>query len=560
MADTTNCKQLTSSVEQKDGDQTVNEKKPNVDIFVLYDESDDFTTREILDTLFHDESISYRCLDRHGDPGNTIFDDFKNLLLECKKVLFVISKEFNDDDEKIFMVKMALDLINHDVSRLITLFLNGEMTCTKNLWCLNSTLKLSIRKQDWKRQLLQAIKIIPVDYCSVLETGNVSDYLLLRGLTFVNLRWNVYGVLIVAENRYLKVELLEYSKHLEQHHAMNTLKACEQCGFLSQVDTTINLSFRSDFSSDQILDIKNDLLQLCVSLLNTRILMETQTEWLIVCSITGLYGKQQQNYVSNFFAEVKSAIETNYTTEASSKGQLHLPEYADEQKRRESFEGVWPSKNVPPAEVMSKSGFVFMMKPDVAQCFSCGYNQCLWEPDKDPLFVHAQVTPSCNFVKENVPPDKLPSQRIKCITKNDAFSSEDSRLISLRNLKISDSNLQILESEEDVTRQQLAKAGFYFIGYNMVKCFSCGISVSYKGIETESDIWNMHATLSPNCEHLLEQKGSEFINAINSIQKRNMEPTIVTLFLLPLKGEQSFQWPGYVFLPGERYKLQPIEL
>lgn len=83
--------------------------------------------------------------------------------------------------------------------------------------------------------------------------------------------------------------------------------------------------------------------------------METQTEWLIVCSITGLYGKQQQNYVSNFFAEVKSAIETNYTTEANIKGRLHLPEYADEQKRRESFEGVWPSENVPPTEVMAKS-------------------------------------------------------------------------------------------------------------------------------------------------------------------------------------------------------------
>ncbi|CAG2247344.1 unnamed protein product [Mytilus edulis] len=246
MADTANCKQLTASEEQKDGDQTVNEKKLNVDIFVLYAESDDFTTREILDTLFHDKHISYRCLEKHGDPGNTIFDDFKNLLLECKK--------------------------------------------------------------------------------------------------------------------------------------------------------------------------------------------------------------------------------------------------------------------------------------------------------------------------ENVPFDKLPSQRIKCIAKNDAFLSEDNRLISLRNLIISDSDLQILESEEDFTRHQLAKAGIYFIGYNMVKCFSCGISVSYKGVETESDIWNMHATLSPNCEHLLEQKGSEFINAINSIQKRNMEPTIVTLFLLPLKGEQSVQWPGYVFLPGERYKLQPTEL
>ena len=581
-------------------------------VFVVYDESDEFADNDIL-LLLEKENLSFCCVRRQGDPGNTRLGDFSTLLLQSKKVLFVVSKLFTQNEELVFFVEVALDLLNHNTQNIITLITDGTISYRNNLQSLNQTTKISVRHKLWKTNLINTIQKVNVHYCTLLETGKVSDQLLLRGLCALTLRWEVYGLLVVAAEQYLKVDLIEYTEHIQHHHDLDMNKFCEQCGFLTHVNTTINLAFCDSFVDGQLATIKDDVIQMCVGLLDACSLMKTQTEWLIVCSVTGTYEKNQQEYISDLFAAAKSAVETNYTAKASDSGKLHLPEYVDEAKRLESFQGVWPQTNVPTAEVMARSGFVFMMKPDVAQCFSCGYNQCCWDPSKDPLVVHAQVTPACKFVRDNVNPEMLPKKMIKGSTKNEKYSDFNQRLSSLKSSHLLENEAQ--HPERDVELSEIADSGFYFIGYNMIKCFSCGVSVVWKdnvqswsseiamqsgsqkkatwsrrseettvskssdnvtqprastdvsrskssweiNASRSSDIWNLHATLSPNCEYLLRKKGDHFINTINFSNKQNSEPTIVTLFLVTLKGEKNIDWPGFIFLPGERYKYAPNE-
>ncbi|KAK3093513.1 hypothetical protein FSP39_016639 [Pinctada imbricata] len=530
------------------------DKENQFQLYVIYDEQDEFVNDVIL-PLLEENDISFCCDERHGDPGNTRMGDFVSLLQKSNKILFVVSKYFTSNVELVFLVNVALDVLQHNTQKILTLVTDGVISYKNNLYSLNQSTRISIRSRNWKKELFQAISAVQVDYCALLETGKVSDQLLLRGLCLLNLRWEAYGLYIVADESYLKVDLVEYSKHIDLHHELGINKTCEQCGYLTNVNTTINLAFCDDFAEGQLSEVGNDMVSMCVALLDTRSLMKTQTEWMIVCSVSGLYDKRQQEYISDLFAAAKFAVETDYAAKATETGNLHLPDYDDETKRLESFYEVWPKENVPSAEVMAKSGFVFLMEPDVAQCFSCGYNQCNWDPEKDPLLVHAQVTPACKFVQENVPPENLPNQRVKTVTRNDIFSAPESRISSLQASTLFDVKESQQKSSQEEVLVTLADAGFYFIGYNMIKCYSCGICISYNCIKEGSDIWCLHGTLSPKCEYLLSKRGESFIRTLNHVTKTNNEPTIVTLFLMTLKGDRNIDWPGITFLPGERYKL-----
>ncbi|XDV33300.1 hypothetical protein PO909_003750 [Leuciscus waleckii] len=66
-----------------------------------------------------------------------------------------------------------------------------------------------------------------------------------------------------------------------------------------------------------------------------------------------------------------------------------------------------------------------------------------------------------------------------------------------------------------VRPDQLAKAGFYYIGRNDdVKCFCCDGGL--RCWESGDDPWVEHAKWFPRCEYLLQEKGQEFVRQIQA--------------------------------------------
>ena len=517
------------------------------DIFVVYDEGDDFAENDIL-SLLEREEISFCCTERQGEPGNTRIGNFTELLEKSRKVLFVVSQMFTENRELMFLVNIALDILDHDTQYVITLLTDAKLSNNSTRRCLNQTTNIAIRNESWKTELIRAIRTVPIDFCSGLDCGQVSDHLLFRGLCLQNLRWDMYGLFLYAQDKYLKVDLSEYAKHVQMHENFNSTWVCEQCTFLTGGKTTINLAFRDDFELEELRPVNRHVVRLC-----ERLLCDS-SGWLFTCSVTGAYDAKQQSYISDLYAEAKSALETYITASRSNYGKEYVfPEFANEKRRLQTFKDNWPDRNVPTADVMAKSGFIFIGKPTIAQCFSCGYFWSSWDENKNPLIAHAQIMPLCKNVIDNVPNEKIPKEREKVIVTDIAYATYEARIDSLAKLpQFLKGNVTLEELKE------IANAGFCFVAQGFFKCFACGICIKSCHLENLPGIWNLHATLSPTCEYLLSIKGKEFVDTVQFTNKINREPTIVTLQLTKLNDNTNSVSPGLVFLPGERYRYIPL--
>lgn len=63
------------------------------------------------------------------------------------------------------------------------------------------------------------------------------------------------------------------------------------------------------------------------------------------------------------------------------------------------------------------------------------------------------------------------------------------------------------------TPEDMAQAGFFYSGKDdVVYCYFCGQGI--RAWEPEDDVWIEHARWSPNCGHLLNCKGSEFVRMV----------------------------------------------
>ncbi|KAF6725734.1 Baculoviral IAP repeat-containing protein 2 [Oryzias melastigma] len=98
-----------------------------------------------------------------------------------------------------------------------------------------------------------------------------------------------------------------------------------------------------------------------------------------------------------------------------------------------------------------------------------------------------------------------------------------------------------------VRPEQLAKAGFYYVGRNDdVKCFCCDGGL--RCWESGDDPWVEHAKWFPRCEYLLQEKGQDFVHQIQARFPRLFEQLLTN-------GENSsreFVDPPVVHLgPGE---------
>ncbi|XDV44735.1 hypothetical protein PO909_012975 [Leuciscus waleckii] len=170
-----------------------------------------------------------------------------------------------------------------------------------------------------------------------------------------------------------------------------------------------------------------------------------------------------------------------------------------EQERLDTFQN-WPLAPVSPAE-LAKSGFYYLGQGDRVACFSCGGQLSNWEPGDRAVSEHQRHYPNCRFVRgdraDNVPLSSLSngSAMQQCEERSLTFSNWPSRIT--------------------VRPDQLAKAGFYYVGRNDdVKCFCCDGGL--RCWESGDDPWVEHAKWFPRCEYLLQEKGQEFVRQIQA--------------------------------------------
>ncbi|XDV26314.1 hypothetical protein PO909_030062 [Leuciscus waleckii] len=174
-----------------------------------------------------------------------------------------------------------------------------------------------------------------------------------------------------------------------------------------------------------------------------------------------------------------------------------------EQERLDTFQN-WTPAPVSPAE-LAKSGFYYLGQGDRVACFSCGGQLSNWEPGDRAVSEHQRHYPNCCFVRgdraDNVP-----------LSDGDLSNGSSSAMQQCEERLLT---FVYWPSRITVRPDQLAKAGFYYVGRNDdVKCFCCDGGL--RCWESGDDPWVEHAKWFPRCEYLLQEKGQEFVHQIQA--------------------------------------------
>ncbi|KAJ3589802.1 hypothetical protein NHX12_010643 [Muraenolepis orangiensis] len=220
----------------------------------------------------------------------------------------------------------------------------------------------------------------------------------------------------------------------------------------------------------------------------------------------------------------------------------HNPGMRREQERLDSFH-AWTLSIITPGE-LAKAGFYFLGQGDRVACFSCGGQLSNWEPGDRAVSEHQRHYPNCRFVRgdraDNVSlaapvapgpgapvagPWQLSSAAVAAAlvapglsnVSNPAMQQNEDRLLTFVNWP----------SRIPVRPDQLAKAGFYYVGRNDdVKCFCCDGGL--RCWESGDDPWVEHAKWFPRCEYLLQEKGQEFVHQIQARFPRLFEQLLTS--------------------------------
>ncbi|KAL0994988.1 hypothetical protein UPYG_G00130310 [Umbra pygmaea] len=198
----------------------------------------------------------------------------------------------------------------------------------------------------------------------------------------------------------------------------------------------------------------------------------------------------------------------------------HNPSMRREQDRLDSFHS-WSVSIILPAE-LAKAGFYYLGQGDRVACFTCGGQLSNWEPGDRAVSEHQRHYPNCRFVRgdrsDNVslaggvgvgpgpaPPVPGPGPPGLSNVSNPAMQQTEERLLTFVHWP----------SRIPVRPEQLARAGFYYVGRNDdVKCFCCDGGL--RCWESGDDPWVEHAKWFPRCEYLLQEKGPEFVHQIQA--------------------------------------------
>ncbi|CAL8267879.1 unnamed protein product [Merluccius merluccius] len=215
----------------------------------------------------------------------------------------------------------------------------------------------------------------------------------------------------------------------------------------------------------------------------------------------------------------------------------HNPSMRREQERLDSFH-AWTLSIITPGE-LAKAGFYFLGQGDRVACFSCGGQLSNWEPGDRAVSEHQRHYPNCRFVRgdraDNV---SLPAAPGPGAPTGGPWQLSGAAVVVASGLSnVSNPGMQQNEdrlltfvnwpSRIPVRPDQLAKAGFYYVGRNDdVKCFCCDGGL--RCWESGDDPWVEHAKWFPRCEYLLQEKGQEFVHQIQARFPRLFEQLLTS--------------------------------
>ncbi|XP_055792877.1 baculoviral IAP repeat-containing protein 2 isoform X1 [Salvelinus fontinalis] len=199
----------------------------------------------------------------------------------------------------------------------------------------------------------------------------------------------------------------------------------------------------------------------------------------------------------------------------------HNPSMRREQDRLDSFHS-WTLSIITPSE-LATAGFYYLGQGDRVACFTCGGQLSNWEPGDRAVSEHQRHYPNCRFVRgdraDNVsmaggaggvgvaPGAVAPVSSPPGLSNvsNPAMQQREERLLTFVHWPL----------RIPVRPDQLAKAGFYYVGRNDdVKCFCCDGGL--RCWESGDDPWVEHAKWFPRCVYLLQEKGQEFVHQIQA--------------------------------------------
>ncbi|NXG48799.1 BIR7B protein, partial [Psilopogon haemacephalus] len=232
--------------------------------------------------------------------------------------------------------------------------------------------------------------------------------------------------------------------------------------------------------------------------------------------------------------------------------QLFESSMRSEARRLRTFR-QWPDTSPISPRDLVKAGFFFVGPGDDVQCFCCGGVLKDWARGSCPIAEHLKFFPSCKFISgEDVGnQEMLPLQEIsdtvdgQFLSLSHGIDSEETALpnepeypeMAREEMRLS--TFQNWPQYTDVPPEQLARAGFYYTGQgDVVRCFHCDGGV--RSWSFGDDPWREHAKWYPDCEFLLQARGSEYVNSV-----QDSFSTVATLslgfFPPPLFGKDEYR-------------------
>ncbi|XP_061230397.1 inhibitor of apoptosis protein-like [Neopsephotus bourkii] len=252
-------------------------------------------------------------------------------------------------------------------------------------------------------------------------------------------------------------------------------------------------------------------------------------------SMTLSQGSEQVGYFSGSFFSFPQDPVTGRAVEDLSflRPKFHNPHMSTEDARLRTFHS-WPLTFISPAD-LAKAGLYYLGTADKVACFSCGGQLSNWEPKDNAVSEHRRHFPNCHFL------ESLTRDQQSFNVSNVSMQTHEARVKTFINWPT-----RIL-----VQPEQLADAGFYYVGHNDdVRCFCCDGGL--RCWESGDDPWIEHAKWFPRCEYLLRVKGGEFVRQIQARFPHLLEQLLLT------SVDENAHPPIFHFEPGESHSEDVI--
>ncbi|KAF6215675.1 hypothetical protein GE061_000006 [Apolygus lucorum] len=205
--------------------------------------------------------------------------------------------------------------------------------------------------------------------------------------------------------------------------------------------------------------------------------------------------------------ELDSLLTAIQKLERQQLGSYLMSNFYKESARLASF--VDWSTCLPSAHDMAQAGFYYTGQHDQVKCPFCDVTIGDWLATDIPINVHTRWSPNCHFAKSPGSITDVGTTRVVGNETMDRGTSTTPLLFECYDARLSTFRMWPKVLQHLVP--ELCSAGFYYKDQmgDIVYCYSCNGSISDWEIYDEP--WAEHARLFPKCPHLLNVKGSEFI-------------------------------------------------